>query len=203
MIGIIDIDSGNLASLASGLSKINVKYKICRNTLDLIDIRKIIIPGVGAFGDFMDKLKKRNFDIFLQQNKDQFQILGICAGFQILFEESSEHGTQIGLGLIEGKICSFQNDIKNLPVPHVGWNSCNHQIKNEILFNSIDDNSDFYFTHSYYLKECDKRIVLASTDYGLTFPSIVKKENIYGMQFHPEKSQKNGLQILKNFCELC
>lgn len=203
MIGIIDIDSGNLASLASGLSKINIKYKICKNTLDLINIRKIIIPGVGAFGDFMDKLKKRNFDIFLQKNKDQFQILGICAGFQILFEESSEHGTQIGLGLIEGKICSFKNDIKNLPVPHVGWNGCNYHIKNEILFNSIEDNSDFYFTHSYYLKECDKRIVLASTDYGLTFPSIVKKENIYGMQFHPEKSQKNGLQILKNFCELC
>lgn len=203
MIGIIDINSGNLASLVSGLSKINIKYKICKNTLDLSNIKKIIIPGVGAFGDFMDKLKKRNFDVFLRQNKDQFQILGICAGFQILFEESSEHGTQMGLGLIEGKICSLENDVKKLPVPHVGWNNCNYQIKNEVLFNNIENNSDFYFAHSYYLKKYDKKIVLASTDYGFKIPSIIKKENIYGMQFHPEKSQKNGLQILKNFCELC
>ena len=126
----------------------------------------------------------------------------MCVGFQILFSSSNEHGYYEGLKLLEGNFINFKEKKKNIKVPHVGWNECNIINKNQ-LFNDIKNNSDFYFTHSYYLKDYEIKNVVSQTKYDLDFVSSVNKGNVYGVQFHPEKSQSNGLQILKNFYERC
>ena len=181
-IGLIDLNTGNMGSLISAMSKLNVKIKICNSKNDLSEVNKIILPGVGAFKDFMKKIKIKGLDQEIKKLSQQnTKILGVCLGFQILFEKSTEHGITKGLSLVEGKIDSLQTINKKLKVPHVGWNSCKYSNKN-ILFDGIENNSDFYFTHSYFLKDHNKKI--------------------YGVQFHPEKSQINGLRLLRNFCEL-
>lgn len=202
-LGVVDLNTGNLASLLSALDRLNIKYVICRDNLDFELVDKIILPGVGAFRDFMKKITDKNLDkILINKVKKNASILGVCVGFQILFSSSNEHGEYEGLKLLKGNFSNFKEKKKNIKVPHVGWNECNIISKNE-LFNDIKNNSDFYFTHSYYLKDYNIENVVSQTKYGLSFVSSVNKGNIYGVQFHPEKSQSNGLKILKNFYERC
>jgi len=202
-LGLIDLDTGNLASLMSAINKLNIKFKICKNSFDFEDVDKIILPGVGAFKDFMKKINEKGIDeIIFKKIKNNIPLLGVCVGFQVLFSESNEHGKTFGLNIIDEKIVNFR-DVKNeIQVPHVGWNECKITKKNE-LFYDIDDLSDFYFTHSYVLNKCKGENIISTTSYGINFVSAIKKNNVYGVQFHPEKSQANGLKILKNFYERC
>ena len=202
-LGIVDLDTGNLASLLSALNKLNINFKICKNNFDFEDVDKIILPGVGAFKDLMKKINEKNMDktLIAKINKN-VSILGVCVGFQILFSRSNEHGNCSGLDLIKGNFINFKDENKKIRVPHVGWNECKILNKNK-LFHNIEDNSDFYFTHSYYLKNYNIENVITKTMYDLKFVSSINKKNIYGVQFHPEKSQLNGLKIIKNFYERC
>ncbi len=203
MLGLIDLDTGNLASLESALKKLNIKYKVCRNSFDFEKTDKIILPGVGAFADFMKKIEERGFKkIILNKINNKIPFLGVCVGFQVLFSESMEHGHCKGLNVINGKIVNFNEFSKNIKVPHVGWNQCKIVQKNQ-LFNGIENLSDFYFTHSYIVKNNLPETTIAETEYEINFVSAVMKENVYGVQFHPEKSQLNGLKVLKNFYERC
>lgn len=202
-LGIVDLDTGNLASLLSALNKLNINFKICKNSFDFEDVDKIILPGVGAFKDLMKKIKEKNMDkTILAKIGKNVPILGVCVGFQILFSGSNEHGDCSGLDLIKGNFINFKDENKKIKVPHVGWNECKILNKNK-LFQDIEDNSDFYFTHSYYLKNYNIKNVVTKTMYNLNFVSSINKKNIYGVQFHPEKSQLNGLKIIKNFYERC
>ena len=202
-LGIVDLDTGNLASLLSAINKLNINFKICKNSFDFEDVDKIILPGVGAFKDLMKKIKEKNMDkIILAKIDKNVPVLGVCVGFQILFSGSNEHGYCKGLGLIKGNFINFKDESEKIKVPHVGWNECKILKKNK-LFQDIEDNSDFYFTHSYYLKNYNIENVTTKTMYNLNFVSSINKKNIYGVQFHPEKSQLNGLKIIKNFYERC
>ena len=202
-LGVIDLDTGNLTSLLSALSKLNIKFVVCRNNFDFEKVDKIIIPGVGAFKDFMKKIRDKNLDkLILDKLKKNCSVLGVCVGFQVLFAESNEHGYCKGLNLLKGNFINFKDEKKIIKVPHVGWNECNILNKNK-LFENIKDGSDFYFTHSYFLKNYESSNVISKTKYNLDFVSSINYKNIYGVQFHPEKSQLNGLKILKNFYEVC
>ena len=202
-LGIVDLDTGNLASLLSALNKLNINFKICKNSFDFENVDKIILPGVGAFKDLMKKIREKNMDkTILTKIGKNVPILGVCVGFQILFSGSNEHGDCSGLDLIKGNFINFKDENKKIKVPHVGWNECKILNKNK-LFQDIEDNSDFYFTHSYYLKNYNIENVITKTMYHLSFVSSINKKNIYGVQFHPEKSQLNGLKIIKNFYERC
>ncbi len=203
MIGLIDINSGNIASLISALKKLNIKFKLCKKSYDFESLDKFILPGVGAYKDFMKKLKNLKFDkIILDKINNNCSFLGICVGYQVLFYESNEHGKHSGLSLVKGKFVNFKDKNKKIKVPHVGWNECKI-INNNNLFYKITDNSDFYFTHSYILKDFNKDCVITKTNYNLNFVSAINYKNIYGVQFHPEKSQLNGMKLLKNFYERC
>ena len=202
-LGIVDLDTGNLASLLSAINKLKINFKICKNSFDFEDVDKIILPGVGAFKDLMKKIKEKNMDkIILAKIDKNVPVLGVCVGFQILFSGSNEHGYCKGLGLIKGNFINFKDESEKIKVPHVGWNECKILNKNK-LFHNIEDNSDFYFTHSYYLKNYNIENVITKTMYDLKFVSSINKNNFYGVQFHPEKSQLNGLKIIKNFYERC
>lgn len=199
-VDIIDIGTGNIASLCSAFKKINVPYNLCSEVSDFRG-GKIILPGVGAFADFMNKLKRKKIDQYIiQKSKEKISILGVCLGFEILFSTSTEHRLTNGLNLLKGDFDIIKSD---LLIPHVGWNHCEFNFKRNELFYDIENSSDFYFAHSYILKNYEKKYVTAFTRYGAKFPSAVNKNNIYGVQFHPEKSQSKGLRILKNFYERC
>jgi glutamine amidotransferase len=200
MLAIIDINSGNLGSLESALKKIDVKYKICKNVQDIGDIKKIILPGVGSFPNFVKNLKLNNFFDFLRTKtlSKKISILGICVGFQALFSSSNEIEYTEGLGLINGHITGLN---EKLILPHIGWNSC-HQNRKSILFNGVENDADFYFCHSYAFHKIDDLTSISNTNYKYDFVSAIEYQNIFGVQFHPEKSQLNGLTILNNFSKL-
>jgi glutamine amidotransferase len=198
-VDIVDVGTGNIANICSAFKKINISYNLCSKVSDF-NGGKIILPGVGAYADFMDKLKKRSIDNYIvNKSNENISILGICLGFQVLFSSSTEHKFSKGLNLLKGDFGLIES---NLLIPHVGWNDCEIKKKND-LFIGIDNNSDFYFTHSYILKKYEEKDIIGFTKYGTKFPSAAKKNNIYGVQFHPEKSQDKGLLILKNFYEMC
>jgi glutamine amidotransferase len=202
-LGIINLETGNMGSIESAMLKLNIRYKLCKTLFDLDGIQKIILPGVGAFGDFMNKMKMTDMDkAVLKKSTEGIPILGVCVGFQVLFKQSTEQGKFEGLHILNGKIDSFSTVSKNLKIPHVGWNECNY-VRTNPLFDQIKNSTDFYFTHSFFLKEFEKQDVVTETNYGLDFVSSVNKNNIYGVQFHPEKSQAAGLKVLNNFYELC
>ena len=199
-VDIVDVGTGNIANICSAFKKINISYNLCSKVSDF-NGGKIILPGVGAFADFMDRLKKRNIDNYIvNKSNENVSILGICLGFQVLFSSSTEHKFSKGLNLLKG---DFDLIKSNLLIPHVGWNDCEIIKEKNDLFKGINKNTDFYFTHSYILKKYEKKDIIAFTQYGTKFPSVAKKNNIYGVQFHPEKSQDKGLLILKNFYERC
>lgn len=203
MLGVLDIGLSNIGSLESALKNLNTKFKYCSNPNDFANLTKIILPGVGNFGECMEKLASKNLDTaILNFSKSNKSILGICLGYQILFEGSNEGSESKGLALVKGNFINLNKVKKNLKIPHAGWNECK-VLKPNKLFEGINNNSDFYFTHSYVLKNYDNNDVISVTDYTFDFVSSIQKNKIFGVQFHPEKSQANGLKILKNFIDFC
>lgn len=202
MIAVIDYGCGNLFSLSSSLKSLGQQVVITgdRAVLDRAD--RLILPGVGAFGDAADKLRQTGLDqAVLQAAKEGKFILGICLGMQLLFERSYEYGTHTGLGLLPGEICPFAGDIApELKIPHMGWNPL-HFVKNDPLLAGSREGQAFYFVHSYYAKGCEESLI-ATAEYGVQVPALVGKKNVYGAQFHPEKSGRAGLLLLDAFAKL-
>ena len=201
MIGIIDYDAGNLRSVEKALQYLGKEVIVTRDSKLIRQADKVILPGVGAFGDAMTKLKEYQLDTLIKETADSGKpFLGICLGLQLLFEESEESPGVKGLGILKGKIKRIPEK-EGLKVPHIGWNSLQLE-HNGRLFRNIPENSYVYFVHSYYLEAQDPEIVKASTEYGVHIHASVEKDNIFACQFHPEKSSEIGLQILKNFAEM-
>jgi glutamine amidotransferase len=201
MIAIIDYDAGNLKSVQKALAALGQESVITRDFDEIRNADRVILPGVGAFGDAMRQLKKYELDKVIQEVADrQIPFLGICLGLQLLFEGSEESGGVEGLHLLDGKILRIP-DAEGLKIPHIGWNSLEPQ-NNGRLFAGLETEPYVYFVHSYYLKAEDSSIVKAVTDYSVTIHASVEKGNIFACQFHPEKSGTTGLKILKNFAEI-
>jgi len=200
MIAIVDYDVGNLKNVYTALNDVDLEGKITRDPKVLDDADAIILPGVGAFEDAMTHLKKYDLISSLHKNVQKGKtLLGICLGMQVLFDKSYEDGEYTGLGYIPGEIIRFKD--KTLKVPHMGWNNLNININDPIIQN-ISQSDYVYFVHSYYAKPTNfQENVIAYTNYGVKVPAIVRKENVIGMQFHPEKSALVGTQLLKNFKE--
>ena len=202
MIAIIDYGVGNLFSLYSSLKFIGAEAVITSSPEEIKKADKIILPGVGAFGDAADKLRLSGLDKIIRCEADSGKdIMGICLGMQLLFEKSYEYGEHDGLGLLPGKVVPLEGYIPaNLKIPHIGWNRLIFKQKNK-LFRYISEGDCVYFVHSYYAASCDK-YVIASAEYGKELTAAVAKENIMGCQFHPEKSGEVGLNILRAFCDI-
>ena len=203
MIGIVDYNMGNLRSVYNAFEKIGKKVSIVKKASKLKEYDKIILPGVGAFGDAMSSLKEGGMkEAVLEFADSKKPLLGICLGMQLLFDKSYEFGETEGLGLIEGEVVEFDKSKfqTRLKVPHMGWNEIFIQ-ENSPLLRGIDDETYLYFVHSFHAT-CADEFIVAKTTYGYDFPSVVQKENIFGFQPHPEKSHENGLKILKNFIQL-
>ncbi len=198
MITVIDYGLGNLASVANALSKLEIPFEISSDSKVLKNAKALILPGVGAAGQGMENLKARNMDqIIVAQAKKGIPILGICLGMQLLLS-SSEEGNVECLGLIKGSVKKFNKDLK---IPQIGWNQVKNK-NNSALLKEIKNNSYFYFVNSYYCEPQNKKITKGITDYGEKFCSVFEDNNLYGVQFHPEKSGDVGLQLLKNFWEV-
>lgn len=201
MIAIIDYGVGNLFSLSSSLKCIGADSVVTGDPKVIKKADKLILPGVGAFGDAAEKLRKNGLDkIIVQEAKNGKPLMGICLGMQLLFDRSYEYGEYRGLGLIAGEVVPMQNNITdNLKIPHIGWNSLKFK-KTSPIFKYIKNGDFVYFVHSFYAENCDESLI-ASAEYGKEITAAVQKGNIYGCQFHPEKSGNVGLNILKAFCE--
>ncbi|MBR6529523.1 MAG: imidazole glycerol phosphate synthase subunit HisH [Firmicutes bacterium] len=202
MIAIIDYGVGNLFSLSCSLKAVGADVVITGDEEVIRKADKLILPGVGAFGDAADKLFGSGLDkIILEEVSKGKPLMGICLGMQLLFEESFEYGQNKGLGLIKGSIVSMENKIPSgLNVPHIGWNALDFK-KESPIFKYLKDGDFVYFVHTYYGVDCDESVT-ATTEYGIPLTASVQKDNVYGCQFHPEKSGDVGLSILKAFCEL-
>ncbi len=203
MIGIVDYGVGNLFSLKSSFEEVGEKVTVVKNPEELKICDKIILPGVGAFSDAAAKLKSTGFDEILKEYaKNGTPIMGICLGMQLLFDKSYEYGEHFGLGLIEGEIVPIKNALKEeLKIPHIGWNALVIKEPKSEIFKFLNSGECVYFVHSYYAVTNSENII-ASTEYGATLTAAVQKGNVYGCQFHPEKSGEAGLKILKAFCEI-
>ena len=201
MVAIIDYDAGNIKSVQKAIELLGAEVVVTREKEILLKADKVILPGVGAFGDAMEKLRSYELeDVIKAIIKKGTPFLGICLGLQLLFEESEESPGVKGLGILEGKIVRFSEE-HGLKIPHIGWNSLTYPSQGT-LYKGIKENSYVYFVHSYYAKATDRSIVKAITEYGDVADASVQKENVYACQFHPEKSSDVGLQILKNFLEI-
>ncbi|MCX5713754.1 MAG: imidazole glycerol phosphate synthase subunit HisH [Candidatus Omnitrophica bacterium] len=202
MIAIIDYGMGNIHSVKKALESLGAKTQIAQKASDVASADKVVLPGVGAFDDAMLELEKKGLVAALREHiKNKKVFLGICLGMQILLEESQEAKKAKGLGILEGRVKRFP-DKSGLKVPHMGWNQLKIISKDCPLFKDVPDNSYVYFCHSYYPAPEDKSVIAATTEYGINFASIVWQENVYGVQFHPEKSQDVGIKILKNFVRM-
>ena len=209
MIGIVDYNMGNLASIINAFESIGADIKVESDPEKLQNYDKLILPGVGAFGDAMEHLKSNGMDRAVKAYaKSGKPLLGICLGMQLLFESSEEFGTTQGLGLIEGRVVAFDESKfdHKLKVPHMGWNELFQQpvgADQRIcpLFAGLNNEFYLYFVHSFHAV-CDDKYAIGKTYYGYEFVSAVNKENIYGIQPHPEKSHENGLKIIENFVKL-
>ena len=203
MIGIVDYNMGNLASVINAFAKVGVEATLESDPNKLSQYDKLILPGVGAFGDAMEHLKENGMDeAVITYAASGKPLLGICLGMQLLFESSEEFGTHKGLGLIPGKVVAF-NESKfdhTLKVPHMGWNELFVE-KETPLFKGLKKDFYLYFVHSYHAV-CDDTYAIGKTHYGYAFVSAVQNDNIYGIQPHPEKSHTNGLKIIENFAKL-
>lgn len=201
---IIDYGMGNLGSIQNMLKKVGTKSIITSNTEEIKNAEKIILPGVGSFDNAIENLKKLKLleVISTKALKEKVPILGICLGMQLLAKKSEE-GEFDGLKLIDAEVVhfDFSKQHENLKIPHMGWNHIKI-MKKSLLLKDMYDDPRFYFVHSYYLKCNDSNDILCTTNYGNDFVSAVEKENIMGVQFHPEKSHKFGMKLLKNFSEL-
>ena len=201
MIAIVDYDAGNIKSVEKALLFLGQKALVTGDSKEILKADKVILPGVGAFGDAMDTIHSRGLDKVLHKVAENgTPFLGICLGLQLLFERSDEAPGVEGLGILEGEILRIPEQ-EGLKIPHMGWNSL-HLENNGRLFRGIEENAYVYFVHSYYLKARDESIVKASAEYGVHIHASVEKGNVFACQFHPEKSSDVGLHILKNFVEL-
>ena len=203
MISIVDYGVGNLFSFSSSLKSIGADTIVTSDKQKILDSSAIILPGVGAFSDAKEKLQESGlFDVVISEAKKGKKLLGICLGMQMLFEKSFEYGEFEGLGLIKGNIVSLEGKIPpQLKIPHIGWNSLQFKNGKSDLFKYINDGDFVYFVHSYFATDCIENVI-ATSDYGIDVTASVQKDNIYGCQFHPEKSGGVGLNILKAFCEM-
>ncbi len=202
MIAIIDYQMGNLRSVEKAFLKMGADAIVTSSKAKIAKAEKVVLPGVGASGDGMKELRKFGLvETIKKVVSEKKPFLGICLGMQLLFEESEEGGKVKQLGILKGRVrkLSFK---KQLKVPHMGWNQIKRKDKTCELLEKIPDSSYVYFVHSYYCDPADKNIIAAVTDYGIDFTSIISKENIFGCQFHPEKSQDIGLKIIENFVRL-
>ncbi len=208
-IAVIDYDAGNTLSVVKALEYLGMNVELTRDKNQLLSCERIIFPGVGAYFDAMKKLEEYNLLGIIKEAVDKgTPFLGICLGMQLLFDSSEETigaGRNVafvdGLHLLEGNICKFK-DIAPLKIPHMGWNSINIENNNSRLFKNLPNNPYVYFVHSYYLNAKKRSDVAATAEYGIKFDCAVERNNIFGCQFHPEKSGDTGLQILKNFCTI-
>lgn len=201
MIAIIDYDAGNIRNVENALHALSEEAVVTREPEVILQSERCILPGVGAFGDAMEKLRRYGLVPVLRQYAESGKpFLGICLGLQLLFASSEESAGVPGLGLLPGTVRRFP-EATGLKIPHIGWNDIRFPRKSR-LFDGISDGSYVYFVHSYYLQAGDENIVAATTEYGVTVHAAVEKDNLFACQFHPEKSGEVGMQILKNFCNL-
>ena len=208
MIAIIDYGMGNLRSVQKGFEAVGAEAIVTSDSQKILSAKSVVLPGVGAFKDCMTNLEKLGLiDTVHQSVKSGKPFLGICLGLQLLFNQSEEFGQVSGLGILPGKVVGFKDaqpksdSGEPLKIPHMGWNTVK-VVPGNPLFNSVADDSYFYFVHSYYIIPENPAIVATTTSYGIDFTSGVHHENIHAFQFHPEKSQRLGLTILKNFSNL-
>ena len=198
MIAIIDYDAGNIRSVENALIALGEEVVITRDPEILLQAEKVILPGVGAFGDAMEKLDAYGLvDVIHELTELEKPFLGICLGLQLLFERSEESPGVEGLGILKGEILKIP-ETEGLKIPHMGWNSLHFQ-NNGRLFQGIPEQTYVYFVHSYYLQAEEPEIVKATTEYSTCIHASVEKDNVFACQFHPEKSSKWGLKILENF----
>ena len=199
MVGIIDYGVGNLFSLRSSFAAIGAEAFVSSDAAQLAKADRLILPGVGAFGDAAQKLKDSGLDTFVKEQAASGKpLMGICLGMQLLFEKSYEYGEHEGLGLLKGQVVGMSGRLPaELKIPHMGWNALQLTKPAKLL----EEGSYVYFVHSFYAENCEDSIA-AVTDYGIPITAAVEKDNIFGCQFHPEKSGNVGLEILKRFCEI-
>lgn len=201
MIAVIDYDAGNIRSVEKALLALGQDVCITGDAEKILSADRVILPGVGAFGDAMENIRRTGLDQVIHRVVDEGKpFLGICLGLQLLFERSEEAPGVEGLGILKGEILRIP-EAEGLKIPHMGWNSL-HLENDGRLFRGIEEQSYVYFVHSYYLKAADEKIVKASTEYCTHIHASVEQGNVFACQFHPEKSSEVGLHILKNFVEL-
>lgn len=199
MIAIIDYGAGNLRSVKKAFDFLNVQSQVVSSPNEASGAEKIVLPGVGAFGSAIDKLNDSGFFSWIKDWLEADRpFLGICLGMQLLFETSTESEGYRGLGAFAGRNLRFQQG----KVPQIGWNQVNKS-NNSRLFSGIENNSFFYFLHGFYISPENEAIVSATTDYFISYPSVIERGNVFAVQFHPEKSGEAGLALLKNWVELC
>jgi glutamine amidotransferase len=197
---LIDVGTGNLRSVQKALEAVGADVTRTDDPQKVLSGRRVVLPGVGSFGDFMSGLKSRGLDEAVKKIVERAApMLGICVGMQALFEVGEEMGDHEGLGLLKGSVVRFDDSL-SVKIPHTGWNQL--RVKKEaLLFDQIDDGAYVYFNHSYYCQAEISSDVIAETEHGIRYTCAVRNQNVFGVQFHPEKSQAVGLQILKNFLE--
>lgn len=204
MIAIIDYNAGNLTSVAHAVTHLGFKCKVTNDIRLISEAEKIIFPGVGAAGSAMESLRRLGLDQAIKKAfSDGKPVFGICLGTQIIMQSSQENNTEC-IGIMAGSVKPFSENMTSedglkLKIPHMGWNRI-HPIKNHPLLAGLKDDDEFYFVHSFYPAPAHQQHVVAKTDHGISFPSIIGFDNIFATQFHPEKSGKPGLKILNNFC---
>ena len=202
MIAIVDYGVGNLFSLSSSFAAINAETVVTGDSEVIRDAEKIILPGVGAFGDAAEKLRKTGLDkVLIEEAQKGKPIMGICLGMQLLLEKSHEYGEHEGLGLIPGEIRPIADVIPNdLKIPHIGWNALHFSKEKHPIFKYLNEGDFVYFVHSFYGAKCEESVI-ATAEYGAELTAAVAHKNVCGCQFHPEKSGEVGLKILRAFCE--
>lgn len=199
MIGVIDYGAGNLANVMNAMNHLNIQASIASDPAEIKSFTGLIIPGVGAFGPAMDRIRQKKLDQpIIEQAGSGIPVLGICLGMQLLLTESEENGNHSGLNLIPGKVKKFESSLK---IPQIGWNNLIFR-NGSRLTDGIESGSYAYFVHSYYCEPYEKQDLVADSDYGGNFAAVIGRGNIFGTQFHPEKSQNTGLRILQNFGEM-
>ncbi|BDF32783.1 imidazole glycerol phosphate synthase subunit HisH [Lachnospiraceae bacterium] len=201
MIAIIDYDAGNIKSVEKAMTLLGQEAAVTRDKDTILSADKVILPGVGSFGDAMGKIRQYGLEPVIRQVAESgTPFLGICLGLQLLFEQSDESPGVPGLGILKGKILRIP-EAEGLKIPHMGWNSLAFPVKGR-LFSGLPEEPYVYFVHSYYLEAADEQIVTAVAEYGTRIHASVEQGNVFACQFHPEKSSDAGLHILKNFVEL-